>query len=219
MAQIHRSNERAARRRDADDDDVDDEGGAGEEREYTSWRWLLGGVLVVALVAVVVFAIKQSNAELRAEVAEKERAKLEADGPAGGRAKGDVNYVIFCAGAQPGPHGLDISGALDQVAVPEFPAKLSFSAVVSITPDRAGRRYEMARFNEQGKVEFAQELKLEGGTSVASVNVMTVKELEVREPGEVVFRVFRDGMPVAERVLRVGGQTSPARPGAALGTP
>ena len=222
MSKVHRSDSRVEQRQDVNDDDdgvgdLDD----GDGREFTPWRWVLGGVLVVALLAVVVFAIKQSNAEKRAELAERERARLEAEAPGGGgrRPGGDVNYIIFCADARPGPNGLDIRGALDQVAVPAFPTKMSFSVVASVTPDRAGRRYEMARFDEANKVQFSQELKLQGGTSVASVNVMTVKDLDVREPTDVTFRVFRDGTPVAERVLRIGPQTAPVQSNQAIGGP
>lgn len=176
-------------------------------------------MLIVGLIAVVVFAIKQSNAERRAELAEEARARLEADRPAGGRVGPDVNYMIFCAAAQPGPNGLDIRGALDQVALPSFPATLSFSVVASVTPDRPNRRYELVRFNEEGQAEFAQELKLHGGTSVASVNVMTVKDLELAGPADITFRVLRDGETVAERVLRIGRQTAPVRGSRPLGGP
>jgi len=67
-----------------------------------------------------------------------------------------VNYIVFCSAAQPGKAGLDIRDALDQVALPLFPAKISFAVVVSVTADRPGRRYEFARFDEFGKVDFAQ---------------------------------------------------------------
>lgn len=218
MSKVHRSNPRVEPRQEVNDDaeEFDD----GDGREFTPWRWVLGGVLVVALLAVVVFAIKQSNAEMRAELAERERARLEAEAPGGGRRPGgDVNYILFCADARPGPNGLDVRGALDQVALPSFPATLSFAVVASVTPDRAGRRYEMARFDESDKVQFSQELKLHGGTSVASVNVMTVKDLEVREPTDVTFRVFRDGTVVAERILRIGPQTAPVQDNKAVGGP
>ena len=222
MSKAHRSDSRVEPRQDVNDEDVDvdalDDDVDG--REFTPWRWVLGGVLVVALLAVVVFAIKQSNAEKRAELAERERARLEAEAPGGARRPGgDVNYILFCADARPGPHGLDIRGALDQVAVPAFPTKMSFSVVASVTPDRAGRRYELARCDEAGKVQFSQELKLQGGTSVASVNVMTVKDLDVREPTDVPFRVFRDGTLVAERVLRIGPQMAPVQSNQAVGGP
>lgn len=220
MSKVHRSNPRVEPRQEVNDDADDaDESDDGDAREFTSWRWVLGGVLAVAVLAVVVFAIKQSNAEKRAELAERERAKLEAEAPGGRRPGGDVNYILFCADARPGPNGLDVRGALDQVALPAFPATLSFAVVASVTPDRAGRRYEMARFDEADKVQFSQELKLHGGTSVASVNVMTVKDLDVQEPTDVTFRVFRDGTVVAERVLRIGPQTAPVQDNKAVGGP
>ena len=196
-------------------DDGDD---ANVEREFP-WRWLLGGLLIVGIVAVVVFAIKQSNAERRAELAEEARAQMEAGRPANPRGGADVNYIIFCASAEPGPFGLDIKGALDQVALPSFPTTMSFAVVASVTPDRPNRRYELARFNDEGKVEFAQELRLEGGTHAASVNMMTVKDLALNGPTDVTFRVFRDGQAVAERVLRIGLQSAPVQGNSALGSP
>lgn len=211
MANAHESDDRL------DDRNDDDDGPGGGD--YSPWRWVLGGVLVVGLIAVVTFAIRQSNAERRAELAEAERARLEADRPVGPAGKADVNYLLFCAAAQPGPNGLDIRGALDQIALPSFPMKVSFAVVASVTADRPGRRYELARFDQDDKVEFAQELKLDAGTSHASVNVITVKDLDLAGPGEVMFRVFRDGETVAERVLRVGGQTAPVQEGKAIGGP
>jgi hypothetical protein len=180
----------------------------------TPWRWVVGALLVAGAAAVVAFGISRSRADREHERQETERAELELD-RAKRVAQGDVNYVVFCRSAQADRAGLDIQDALDQIALPSFPANVTFTVVVSLTADRPGRRYEIVRFGRDGKVDFAQELKLADGDGIASVNAVQVTDLELLAPGEVVFRVFRDGETVAERVLRVGAApaAAPGRPG------
>ena len=189
---------------------VDDESNESVEREFPVGRWAVGAVLLVGLIGVVAFALNRSNAEREAQQIEQQRAEAEVE-RATKAVQGDVNYVVFCATAKPGRAGLDIRDALDQVAL-TFPAKISFSVVVSVTADRPGRRYEFARFDPLGKVDFAQELKLGGGTDFASVNVVPIKDFELTGPRDVVFRVLRDGETIAERVLRVGEAAARGQP-------
>ena len=190
-----------------------DEPNEAVEREFPVGRWALGGVLLVALIGLVAFAVQRSRTDRAAKPLEEALGQAEVE-RARRAAQGDVNYIVFCATAKPGMAGLDIRDALDQVALLAFPRKISFSVVVSLTADRPGRQYEIARFDASGKVDFAQELKLAGGTAFASVNVVPVKDLELDGPRDVVFRVMRDGEMVAERVLpvRLADRAGPSKP-------
>ena len=188
--------------------EAEDLNDAGGDRDASPWRWVVGALLLAGVAAVVAFGISRSRADREFERQETERAEAELE-RAKRVAQGDVNYILFCRSVQADRGGLDIQDALDQVALPSFPTKISFTVVVSLTQDRPGRRYELARFGPSGKVDFAQELKLTGSTDVASVNEVKIQDLELKGPGEVVFRVFRDGETVAERVLRVGAVPRP----------
>lgn len=193
-----------------------DESNDSVEREFPLGRWALGGVLLVGLIGVVAFAMNRSKADRDAVQEDKARGKAEVE-RAAKAAQGDVNYIVFCSNAKPGMAGLDIRDALDQVALTTFPRKISFSVVVSLTADDPKRAYEIVRLDPLGKVDFAQELKVGGGTEFASVNVVPVKDLELTGPRDVIFRVLRDGEMIAERVLPVGvarkpGPSKPAEP-------
>ena len=199
--------------------DVD--GGDGAGRDGTPWRWLAAAMLLAGLAAVVVFGLRRSQADRAAEQAQAERLRAERGRVvSGGAWGGDVNYMLFCAAAEGRPGGLDIRAALDQIALRQFPATMSFSVVVSVTPDRAGRRYEIVRLDPDGKVEFAQELKVADATDHASVNGVKIQDLQLAAPREVVVRVFRDGEVIAERALPVSEATAAAgAPGGPASSP
>lgn len=123
--------------------------------------------------------------------------------------RGRVNYVLVCRSAHTGPGGgLNVTGVLDVIELPSIPAAIDLDVVVSLRPDRPGRRYELGKIDPgvAGTKGHSQALNFLDPTLAPGGSVTTVKQLRglrIEHAGELRLLVLADGQIIAERVLVV----------------
>lgn len=107
--------------------------------------WLIVALALIAAVAVVGRMRSTAAAQAERQAAAAERAIAERESRLAGPPAfaGRVHSIIFCRTAERGTVGLDVRDVFNELAVPTFPAKMTFTVVVAVTTDKPGRRHEL----------------------------------------------------------------------------
>lgn len=165
----------------------------------TTGTWMRLALLAIVAVAVVAKLLQPQKPPLPS--ADVEAAAADAW-------RGRVNYMLICRSAEPGPDGLlNVTGVLDVLELPTIPATVDLDVVMSLRPDRPGRRYELGKIDPgvegtKGQSQPLNFLAVEApGGSVTTVKQL--RGLRIEQAGELRFLLLADGVIIAERVLVV----------------